>query len=602
MKDIRKIWESFKVKLYKLAIGISGREIKIVDIPPAEKELGYTSQGNTIHLANDHEIIKDLDFEHKLIFIKGIFAHELMHQLNTNFKAFEKKANSIAKFEREIYCEIFNIMEDPAIEYWASSFFGGHLLTSLQYAVDYLYRQSPPIEKYSDPFVQFMNAFVQYGDGGMLIGDFTSNEAKEYFYKALPYFDKAIQEPNSAKRVEYAYEVFCLTKPLWINAAKEAKEFQRLLDNIKRFMKEAGKGKEASSEAPVFPIAPKKNSLNSNDKKKKELQEKTKNKDASNMSSEMPPAYVLSSDEIKNIKAEIEECAKESEKKSKEMTNDTQIEDYSAELKSKYGSVKCNNIVVTAQHNYEEEYQKILIPMKNEINTLTKQLKRIFRRDQENKEYRANGKVNIKRLSNSRMTARVFEKRIVPADNSDIAIELVVDNSGSMGGVRIETARKAIIALSEVFGNLNIPIKVLAFTADCMGYDVIHYHYINWKNNMYERMKLLQLSSYSRNFDGYSIRYATKELSKRNEKHKIMIVISDGKPSSTYYVNRESGITDTSNAIREANKKVTVIGVAIGSDVNTLYKMYGEHFIHIKNINELFNKLGQIIRKEIMSW
>ena len=81
-------------------------EIKIVDIPPAEKELGYTSQGNTIHLANDHEIIKDLDFEHKLIFIKGIFAHELMHQLNTNFKAFEKKANSIAKFEREIYCEI----------------------------------------------------------------------------------------------------------------------------------------------------------------------------------------------------------------------------------------------------------------------------------------------------------------------------------------------------------------------------------------------------------------------------------------------------------------------------------------------------------------
>ena len=656
--EIQNIWSAFKAELTKLGAGVSGKTFPISDIPSYENEIGYTGKNGVIYLSNSNELMNDLDTEHKLMFIKGVFAHELMHQLDSDFNALSKERNRLPKFEQDIFATIANVMEDPAIEYWASSYFGGHLLRALKYSIMHLYDKAVPLQESKTAFEQFLNAYIQYGDGGLLVGEFTFPEAKKYFIKALPLFDKAIEEPDGTKRIGYAKQVFTMTRPLWIEEVKNAEKFVEMMKKIEEMMKRFGKtttgegGKPCGSsdkEKPEGESSKEKrrcairkamscsgeetdacSSASENDEAESDRSTDTSkdgnpdetSKDSKGARDEDTESgtgksegkaddsckginkseYTVTNEDIKKIKSEIstlKNVEKDSESTKKEAES---VPDYSSEVNKNYNKVSCKNIVTKGDFSaLESEYQNIITPMLPGINGLYSQLKRLFVNDREEKEHRASGRVNISRLAGSRKTARVFDRRVLPANKSNIAVELVVDISGSMCGRNISVAREATIGLCEVFARLKIPTKVMAFTADTQRYDVVHYHYLNWHNTHSERLKLLQMNAYANNFDGYSIRYAGKEIARRPEEHKIIIVISDGQPACQYYY-RGNGITDTTNAIREASKNATVIGVAIDADAEVLYKMYGKHFIYIKRIDELFSQLGQQIRKEIASW
>ena len=110
MKSIDDIWETFKNMLVRIGAGITGKTFPIVDISPHEDELGYTDKSGTINLTKNAPIMDDTDLEHRLIFIKGVYGHELMHQLDTNFAALEKAMSKLPYFEQEIFLIIFNVM------------------------------------------------------------------------------------------------------------------------------------------------------------------------------------------------------------------------------------------------------------------------------------------------------------------------------------------------------------------------------------------------------------------------------------------------------------------------------------------------------------
>lgn len=655
--DIQNIWSAFKAELTKLGAGVSGKTFPISDISPYEDEIGYTGANGIIYLSNSNELMRELDTEHKLMFIKGVFAHELMHQLDSDFDALGKERARLPEFEQEIFATIANVMEDPAIEYWASSYFGGHLLRALKYSIMHLYQEAVPLQESSTAFEQFINAYIQYGDGGLLVGEFTFPQAKEYFVKALPYFDKAIEEPDGTKRIGYAKKVFLITKPLWIEEVKDRENFEKFMKKLRETMKRFGKttnengGKPSGDKKKEKPDeksskekrrciirkemgdsseeetgdsdntenaddAENSDGVESADKTKKDEESSRKSSDSKSNKNDSDnkasktnetglidkEEYTVTKDDIERIKKEVS-ALKNTEKENKSIQKNAEtIPDYSSEVNKNYKGVSCKNIVTKGDFScLDGEYQRIVTSMLPGINGLSSQLKRLFVNDREEKEHRASGRINISRLAGSRKTARVFDRRILPANKSNIAVELVVDISGSMCGRKISVAREAAIGLCEVFAKLKIPTKVMAFTADTNRVDVVHYHYLNWNNTRAERVKLLQLEAQCNNFDGYSIRYAGREITRRPEEHKLMIIISDGEPACHYY-RGDSGITDTTNAIREASKNATVIGVAIDADAEVLYKMYGKHFIYIKKIDELFAQLGQQIRKEIASW
>lgn len=315
--------------------------------------------------------------------------------------------------------------------------------------------------------------------------------------------------------------------------------------------------------------------------------------------------YELSDEDLEAIESEIERCLEEEEIADKlDSDADEPLPDIDVTSPRFRKAHTCLNrkITVDDSSSATELYARIIAKLNPGISSLTSQLRRIFKADQEEKEYRSSGKINVKRLNSGRMTARVFDKRRSPAQKSNLSVLLLIDESGSMYGSRAEAAKQCAIALSETLKNCNVPCYVIGFTADTSGYDAVHNHYIGWRSNAKDRLKLLDITARANNFDGYSIRYAGEVLKRHNAEHKLMIVISDGQPAC-YAYSGVDGIADTKDAIRDVRKYASVLGVAIGNDsTETLHHMYGRDFIHISDVNELFSGISKKIAKLIREW
>lgn len=322
--------------------------------------------------------------------------------------------------------------------------------------------------------------------------------------------------------------------------------------------------------------------------------------DAAEENIEDDDSYQLTDEELEAIASDIESMEHEVEITQRE-SDSINGEDLDLPISiPKYASCKCKNYLDDTQpsEGMVESYNAIVTKYSPQIARLVSQLRRIIMNEAEETGYRNSGKVSVKRLADARMTSRVFSKRVDPANKGDIAVFILVDNSGSMGYHKIEQARNCAIALTEVFVQLKIPIKVMGFSDGEGGYDACHYHFVNWSKSINERIKLLNMRSRNSNFDGYAIRYATKALMKRHEQNKMLIVISDGQPACRFYWGTD-GISDTSEAVREAKKTATVVGVAIDADIDVLHTMYGDGFVLANNLDEMFSTIGQKIKKEM---
>ena len=105
------------------------------------------------------------------------------------------------------------------------------------------------------------------------------------------------------------------------------------------------------------------------------------------------------------------------------------------------------------------------------------------------------------------------------------------------------------------------------------------------------------------NFDSYSIRYAANLLKERPERHKLLIVLSDGLPS--YYFSGEEGIRQNTLAVNEARENhIDVIGIGIGNVKSNIFcKMYQkEYFLNVKQPNDLFEMLAERITTVVNGW
>ncbi len=743
------IWRGLKRKLQNIALGITGNFISIIDIPRVEGEIGYTAGNNSIHLAYDHPLMDDLSREHKVSFITGVFAHELMHKLATEFAYETQKRKGMPELEAEIFHLLCNVIEDPAIEEQAKYYIGGHILNCLHYMVMTLYKKGPPIDPSEGPFDQFISALIMYGDGGVLKGEFSSKKARKTFHRVLPVVDKAIEERDGTKRIDYAYTVFKMSENLWRSEIKDRERRKEFLENLRKRLSEMGKdikseGGRAMGGKPDDEASDPKGELKKRRRKityrkvsKEEMEELRKNgssgtddgesnievlyceedlasegekksgltnapdgikekghgekkpeggseaagkpsgeesKDDEDVGknpecgsggTEVPESGkeetaedgAKASEKTTGEDEEASEEAGEDDKSAKTAPSDDEdkrpesdegsctesrtpdfekeavIEDEEYELSDEdfariasliteikeqaavekaekdacyaesldipsvaanYSGVRCINKRVTSSSNQylEDKYSELVLSMSDGINFLYNQMKRIINNDAADREYKGTGRLNIPRLNSGRMTTRVFERNIEPANKADMCVEILVDESGSMRGNKEYCAMTCVVALAEVFAKLHIPTKVIGFTSDeTSKYDVTHYHYMHWLNTKAERMNLLSITARANNFDGYSIRYASEMLNKRKERHKMLIILSDGKPACHYYTGY-TGIADTTNAIKQAAKKQDIIGVGIGGTDTSVWKaMYGNAFIHVKDAKDLLNNI-----------
>ncbi len=316
--------------------------------------------------------------------------------------------------------------------------------------------------------------------------------------------------------------------------------------------------------------------------------------------------YVLTEDDFASIETEVRNCLEDVKREESDASREdsTPIPDFTITSARIGKAATCLNrrVKVDDVERASEIYANLMTKLRPGVNSLYGRLRNIFQNDLEVTDYRSSGKLNFKRVNSGRMTARVFDKHRLPSEKAKTAVMVLVDESGSMSGTNARIAKETAIALAETFHKLDIPTYIIGFTADTSGADAVHNHYVTWKNSMNERLRLLDITARSNNFDGYSIRYGGKLLERVNAEHKLMIVVSDGSPACYYYRGCE-GIADTKDAIREVRRTADVLGVLIGSyDVEDLKSMYGNDFINVKHVDDLFASLAKRIVHIVNKW
>ena len=155
---------------------------------------------------------------------------------------------------------------------------------------------------------------------------------------------------------------------------------------------------------------------------------------------------------------------------------------------------------------------------------------------------------------------------------------ILLDNSGSMShGAKFREACTAAAVIEEGFKGL-IPLKIASFSDDYS--TVIHQRMKGWDEKLRKNCVwnyYTHKSPHGGNADGCSIGVAVKELLKRPERRKLLVVLSDGQPTE----GSANPVELTKQKVAYARKKgIKVIGIyfengRIGYDADVFRSIYG---------------------------
>lgn len=195
---------------------------------------------------------------------------------------------------------------------------------------------------------------------------------------------------------------------------------------------------------------------------------------------------------------------------------------------------------------------------------------------------------------------RYFKKNEMPAIDKSMALCVLVDESGSMGfGPRMASARSAALALYLFARECNIPCAVVGHSEQYRATRALELRsYADYDNpDKDDKYRILNLQQRENNRDGAAILACGQRLISRQERTKMMIVISDGAPLADAY-NGPSARDDTKASVATLRKNgVIVFGAAIGDDKEDVHQIYGNGFIDITNLSTMPEQLLQLVKR-----
>lgn len=210
----------------------------------------------------------------------------------------------------------------------------------------------------------------------------------------------------------------------------------------------------------------------------------------------------------------------------------------------------------------------------------------------------------IGRSNDARLFSRIFEQ-----DSQDFVVDLLIDASGSQRGRQEKVALQAYIIMQSL-SNVGIPHRVMSF---CTFWDhTILQRYREYKEDAAANERIFTFTTSSNNRDGLAIKAAAQGLLEREEEHKIMIILSDGRPYDVI-LNRpnarnpqpyygEYAVRDTGVEVRRLrNLGVSVLGVFVGEeqDLGAEKKIFGKDFAYIHDISNFSKIVGSYLTRQL---
>lgn len=262
-----------------------------------------------------------------------------------------------------------------------------------------------------------------------------------------------------------------------------------------------------------------------------------------------------------------------------------------------------------AQENlttYEKEYRESLLPVSKHI---AKDLIPLFKDMQEcstNKGLYAGRRFDAG--SAYRLDGRKMSNKKAPVDEPDIAICMLVDESGSTYGDTIDAERKTAYVVYDFCKRLGIPIAIYGHTEsfeDPTGIIISYAEFDSVDGN--DEKRIFGMCARENNRDGFAIRYGIKRLADRPEQIKLLMILSDGAPSA-YHYGGATAVNDMREAVRGAVKNgILVMAAGIGyyrDQIESIYTdtdkpSFSAKYIDITDLNKMPRQFIKIIEKKL---
>lgn len=202
-----------------------------------------------------------------------------------------------------------------------------------------------------------------------------------------------------------------------------------------------------------------------------------------------------------------------------------------------------------------------------------------------------------------RNDGKVFYKNNLPNEIPELAVGLLLDESGSMCSCdRCTYARAAAIILYDFCQSLDIPVTVYGHSTDYRGHgeSVELFSYAEFDSfDQDDKYRMMDISARGSNRDGAALRFVAEKLSKRPEAVKLLILVSDGQPAADGYYGTAAE-EDLRGVKQEYQRKdILFIAAAIGNDKQNIERIYGDSFLDISDLTQLPTKLTNVVKRHI---
>lgn len=188
--------------------------------------------------------------------------------------------------------------------------------------------------------------------------------------------------------------------------------------------------------------------------------------------------------------------------------------------------------------------------------------------------------------------------RIKKPEKISLSCTVIIDQSGSMYGYKLESALRAAAIIKNFCNDLKIPTMVFGHSSSYPTMDI--YRFCEFDGSEDEIYTLAAGNAHCGTRDGAALLYAVNKLKDRREEKKIIFIISDGSPCDYGY----SGITaykDIQGIIKSASAYgISFFAAAIDEDKESIAKIYGEdRFVDISNLDDLPSKMAYVLKRAL---
>lgn len=561
------------------------------------------TDGKTVIVSTKVYDDNKIDNNVKLDVFLGTTIHEFSHILYTDMAEIRKNRPNKFLFN------LFNTIEDERIEYNTTQNYPGYanfIGQAKYYYFDLLYKKA---EKQDDLMDVLQNI--------LYIVRYPARVDTKVIYRHQVLFDKIKKVlcdfgNNSKEAYNKAEKIYKLLldyfkfPPPPPEEQQEGDEEQDQSDSSEG-QSDSGEGQEGSD-----------GSSDPQNSKQSSQKQDSKDNEGSDKNSKTQSSPKSGSDEgsagkkkQEPIKAYTQEEIKQAAEKLVEqmrrlITSNTSLN--SNEIKDEWDSKEIadeckqikDDVFIVKQEDYERRYKADFDTVKQHINGLVNTFSKFF----VEQEYRLTGMrrgvLDTNKLAEAYQAVETVYSNKFKRTTPGLDVCVLIDESGSMSGTNIASARKCAILLNEVFLRLKqCDFYVYGHTADNrhMGEVTINVYRDHWNRNRYA---LGKVESYSNNKDSVAIEETYKMVRKQTSKPLLMFVISDGAPNA-YGLRGQPAVEEVKKVVNriESNGDTLVCQIAIESHFRP-QDMFN-HYVVMTDMNTFPSDLSGYVMNTLIS-